>query len=308
MTDQPSGRFPGHLDIDSVSAFIDRDLHPDDVSEAELHIAFCPACQREVLEIHATVLLLAGLPQYTPRRSFCLTGEHARFAGRSTRSRAAPWSNQIDPTGYALPSAPMAAGRYAGIIPGLHAAALVIGALLILMTSSDFLGIPPQPAAMLGDEDAAPPTVMVSAPEPATSFQGSAARVAPAPRPAITVTATAFASEAAFATISQEAGGTTGSVRTSEDLETTADDAPAASSISSTSIAEAVVQAQPTAAASLGQGMAGKPEESAGAATARTQQDGAGSSRLRLAEIALALALAWIIVTIAGLRWLQRLR
>src|SRR5215203_2232433 len=82
MTDhQPADR-PGHLDIDAVSAFIDRDLEADDLTTIEFHLHECPACHREVLEIRTTVVLLTGLPQYTPRRSFCLGHEFARASRR----------------------------------------------------------------------------------------------------------------------------------------------------------------------------------------------------------------------------------
>ena len=76
MTDHHPADRPGHLDIDAVSAFVDRDLEPDDLTTIEFHLHECPACHREVLEIRTTVVLLAGLPQYTPRRSFCLGHEH----------------------------------------------------------------------------------------------------------------------------------------------------------------------------------------------------------------------------------------
>ena len=69
MTDHHPADRPGHLDIDAVSAFVDRDLEPDDLTTIEFHLHECPACHREVLEIRTTVVLLAGLPQYTPRRS-----------------------------------------------------------------------------------------------------------------------------------------------------------------------------------------------------------------------------------------------
>ena len=70
MTEHGPADRPGHLDIDAVSAFVDRDLPPDDLATIEFHLGECPPCRREFLEIHATVLLLAGLPQYAPRRSF----------------------------------------------------------------------------------------------------------------------------------------------------------------------------------------------------------------------------------------------
>src|SRR5215212_5268570 len=170
MTDHHPADRLGHLDIDAVSAFVDRDLEPDDLTTIEFHLHECPACHREVLEIRTTVVLLAGLPQYTPRRSFCLGHEHARASRRASRGHS--WSGAFAPTGYPASSSSTAygpTGRAAAWLPGLQAVAVVIGALLLLVTTSDLMGMPPQPAEWLSDE--APVTQM--------DF-----RAAPAPAPA----------------------------------------------------------------------------------------------------------------------------
>src|SRR5215212_1300093 len=157
MTDRHPAEHPGHLDIDAVSAFVDRDLEPDELTTIEFHLHECPACHREVLEIRTTVLLLSGLPQYTPRRSFCLGHEHARASRR--RPRPGPsWSGPFTTTGYPASVAPAMVhtetGPAAGWLPGLQAAAVVIGALLLLVTTSDLMGMPPQPAQWLSESDA----------------------------------------------------------------------------------------------------------------------------------------------------------
>jgi len=303
MSDQPAGERPGHLDIDAVSAFIDRDLHPDDVTAVERHLAECPPCRREVVEIHTTVLLLAALPQYAPRRSFVLTRDHARAARRSRAARAQPWAGHPAPPGYPAP----AGERYAGALAGLHAAALVIGALLLLVASSDFLGIPPQPAAFLREESV-PAAVNESAPPPAPALEAPQARVASAPTVVPMVTATAFDLDASYSAESAAPNGTAGDILTSEGVETTADEAPAAPRLATTTVAAAMVRAQPTAAAGPGQGTAEEPEESAGAVAEQAPPQTSGLSRLRLVEIALAFGLAWLVVTITGLRWVQRVR
>jgi anti-sigma factor RsiW len=82
MPEHAPGDTPGHLDIDAVSAFIDRDLHDDDFAVISMHLTQCPDCEREVLEVRTTVFLLSTLPQYEPRRSFCLGQEHARASRR----------------------------------------------------------------------------------------------------------------------------------------------------------------------------------------------------------------------------------
>src|ERR671917_494285 len=155
MTEQHPADRPGHLDIDAVSAFVDRDLQPDDLATIEFHLHECPPCYREVLEIRTTVVLLTGLPKPPPRRSFCLGHEHAR-ASRRRLPRGHSWSGPFGSTGYpasaASPVANPQAGRAAGWLPGLQAAAMVVGVLLLLVTTSDLMGMPPQPADWLSDE------------------------------------------------------------------------------------------------------------------------------------------------------------
>src|SRR5215210_3587032 len=135
MTDHHPADRPGHLDIDAVSAFVDRDLAADELTTIEFHLHECPACHREVLEIRTTVVLLSGLPQYTPRRSFCLGHEHARASRRGLprgRSWPGPFFSTGHPTSAAFGVTHAEAGRSTGWLPGLQAAALVIGALLLL--------------------------------------------------------------------------------------------------------------------------------------------------------------------------------
>src|SRR5215218_8919239 len=170
MTDhQPADR-PGHLDIDAVSAFVDRDLEAGELTTIEFHLHECPACHREVLEIRTTVVLLTGLPQYTPRRSFCLGHEHAR-ASRRSLSRGHSWSGPFVSTGYPASAASAVAhteaGRAAGWLPGLQAAAMVVGVLLLLVTTSDLMGMPPQPAEWLSDETPVRQLDFRAAPTPA---------------------------------------------------------------------------------------------------------------------------------------------
>src|SRR5829696_7913631 len=156
MTDHHPGDRPGHLNIDAVSAFVDRDLEADELTTIEFHLHECPGCHREVLEIRTTVVLLTGLPQYTPRRSFCLGHEHAR-ASRRSLPRGQSWSGPFVSTGYPASAASAVAhaeaGRAGGWLPGLQAAAMVVGVLLLLVTTSDLMGMPPQPAEWLSDPE-----------------------------------------------------------------------------------------------------------------------------------------------------------
>ena len=302
MTDYHPADRPGHLDIDAVSAFVDRDLAPDDLTTIEFHLHECPACHREVLEIRTTVVLLAGLPQYTPRRSFCLGHEHARASRRASRGHS--WSGAFAPTGYPASTASAAyaqTGRAAAWLPGLQAVAVVIGALLLLVTTSDLMGMPPQPAEWLSDE--APVTQM--------DF-----RAAPAPAPAQpSVPALGAASdrnaagpgssnaETSFRVPANPAQGTTDGDSASQEVLGDAQTANKAFGVATGPALAAVTRAVPTPAAGLAQG----PETATGDAGSPAATP-AQPSRLRLAQLALAFALAWLVVTIVGLRWVRGLR
>ena len=153
MSDNPPADRPGHLDIDAVSAYVDRDFLIDDLTALELHLSQCPACHREVLEIHATVMLLAALPQYAPRRSFCLGREHAslRASRRHAAAHGASWVNPL--FGLARAEGANGSGRFTGVLAGLQTAAVAIGALLVLVAVMDFGGIPTQAPLQLARAD-----------------------------------------------------------------------------------------------------------------------------------------------------------
>jgi hypothetical protein len=301
MPEHYPGDRPGHLDIDAVSAFIDRDLTPDDLTTIAGHLRECPPCHREVLEIRTTVALLAGLPQYAPRRSFSLGHEHARTARRRGRSLGGgTWSSSAAPGQPPIAAAAIGdgAGRYAGWLPGLQAAVMVVGALLLLVTTSDLFGIPPQPAEMLSDSSA--PVIMTQAPPQ------SAPVVAPPP-PAPTPAPAASEPEAAFGRAQQETAGTTDADSASEEVLMA--EQPAAAP-TTRDIATSVVAAvtQPTATAAAGLAPEAEPAETAARATDQPAPETSQPSRLRLVQIALAFALAWLVVSIAGLRWVRGAR
>lgn len=67
-----------HLDLTTLSAYVDRKLGDVDHRAVEVHLATCAACRQEAEEIGATVDLLRGLPRYQPRRSFRLAPAIAR--------------------------------------------------------------------------------------------------------------------------------------------------------------------------------------------------------------------------------------
>lgn len=292
MTERNPADRPGHLDIDAVSAFVDRDFSPDELRLLAFHLHECPACHREVLEIRTTVVLLAGLPQYAPRRSFCLGHEHARASRRRSAAGNRPW-----PGGGASLSSPAPATGVpawgAGWLPGMQAMAMVIGAMLLLVTSSDLVGMPPQPAEWL-DEPRAVPMEFAAGPPP---------QLAPAPASNVEPEAelaeepAAMERETAVGIAAEQAEGTDDADGASQEV-LTGDGLTSAPAYATSAAVAAVTQAAPTPGAAASDAAAGAEERTTGGEP----------SRLRLVQIALAFALAWLVVSIVGLRWVRGVR
>lgn len=288
MPDHAPGDTPGHLDLDAVSAFIDRDLHDDDFAVISMHLRQCPGCEREVLEVRTTVFLLSTLPQYEPRRSFCLGQEHARAARRRAGQAAPAWDAGSLPASVA-PAAAATAGtpppRFTSWLPGLQVAAMVAGVLLLLVTVGDWRGF----SGDLSPQQLAAPTAAAGLPAE------EAPPAAPAPNAAF------------LPDVDGEQAVTT------SDGTNLADSASQEMSERSVS-RSAVVSTVNSGAAAVTQPLAGADTAPATVATvtpedAETTVSGREpGSRLRLVQIALFAILAWLIVTIVGLRWVRRLR
>lgn len=286
MPEHAPGDTPGHLDIDAVSAFIDRDLHDDDFAVISMHLTQCPGCDREVLEVRTTVFLLSTLPQYEPRRSFCLGQEHARAARRRAAQDAPAW----DAGSLAASMAPAAAGgaapapRFTSWLPGLQVAAMMAGVLLLLVTVGDWRGF----SGDLSPQQLAAPTAAAGLP-------------AEEALPAAPVPNTAFLPEADREQAVTTSGGTNLADSASQEM-------------SERSISRsAVVSTVSTGAAAVTQPLAGADVAPAAVSTV-TPEDAETAvserepgSRLRLVQIALFAILAWLVVTIVGLRWVRRL-
>jgi len=74
---RPPANAARHLDLDTLTAYLDHELSDADRQDAEHHLRLCADCRQERDELRATVLLLRGLPQYAPRRSFRVGSERA---------------------------------------------------------------------------------------------------------------------------------------------------------------------------------------------------------------------------------------
>jgi hypothetical protein len=303
MTEQTPGERPGHLDIDAVSAFVDRDLAPDEVATIEFHLTECPACHREVLEIRTTVMLLANLPQYAPRRSFCLGQEHAR-ASRRRLAAGAPTSLPTfrpEPAGAPLQGPVPGGALLPAWLPGFQVAAVAIGALLFFVTTWDLATVPATQTAQL----AAPVAMTEREPAAATMLPRLMATMTPAalaaPADADAESGTnAFQSEPTAEPRQARADdqGTSGGMSASEEV--LMDEAPQPAPAAAPDVVASVTGAVPTPfPPAAPEQPAAEPviagSEAAEAAAIRP-------SWLRLAQLALALLLAWLVVSIVGLR------
>lgn len=304
MIDQQPGERPGHLDVEVVSGYVDRDFGPDDLATIERHLHECPACHREVLEIAATVMLLTALPQYRPSRSFCLGAEYARRARQG--AAAGGWAAGTFPAwqmtaGAASPPG----GRFGGWLPGLQTVAVAVGAMLLLVTMGDLMGMPgvtgqqfagPAAVATLQTDVAIDPAVDEAAPAPAPAIGGGeapdvameAATFVPTPEPV-----------SLFQTAPSEDDGTNGLESASENVPAADVEAPAAASGASSSV---VALLTPVAGAARE-----SPAEPAIGTNGQATTGSARPSNLRLVQIGLAVMLGWLVVTIIGLRRVRAL-
>lgn len=297
MPDYGPGDMPGHLDTDAVSAYIDHDVHPDEFALISLHLRQCPACDQEVLEVRTTVFLLQSLPQYEPRRSFCLGKEHARAARRRGAQLAPepePGPLTMSPLPAMAAAAPPAPARGGGWLPGLQIAAMVTGVLLLLVTVGDWRGVSP---------DFSPQNL--AAPTAAAGLPVAQAPQAAAPQeslPAFSASNGTNLADSASQDVSEGVVSRSAAVST------------AGAGAASVSQAVGGAESAPTAgqAAETGQALPAAPaapvaEPAASTSDAATPA-GQGPSRLRLVQLALLAILLWLVVTIAGMRWLRRLR
>lgn len=316
MPEPRPGEQPGHLDIDAVSAYVDCDFEIAELTILERHVHACPFCEREVLEIRATVLLLNTLPQYEPRRSFCLGQEHARAHRRRDRHQQQnsaaylPGANPLTLPA-STPPDPVTAPAYARWMPALQVATLVTGVLLLLVTVGDLSGmLGSQPAPMQLAAPIAPDAAPAPPPAAMPQEQEQDQKQASEAFPLLTATAAVAAAAPAPAPTAepQEAAGFaqggTNAADDASDQMSESDDAPrtAARAIPTSAAAAAVTQAIPTPGV-----------ENPAVSTDATGSDNAGGgsgrpSLVRIAQFALAALLLWLIVSMAGVRWIRQLR
>jgi hypothetical protein len=278
---------PGHLDIDAVWAFIDRDLHDDDFAVISMHVTQCPDCAREVLEVRTTVFLLSTLPQYEPRRTFCLGQEHARASRRRPAAPAPAWDAGSLPASLAPAAASSALPppRFTSWLPGLQVAAMVAGVLLLLVTVGDWRGF----SGDLSPQQLAAPTAAAGLPAE------QALPAAPAPN-------AAFQADVDSEQAATTSDGTNLADSASQEM---SERSVSRSAVVSTVSTGAAAVAQPRGGAEIAPAVVSTVTPEGADPTVSAREPG---SRLRLVQIALFAILAWLVVTIVGLRWVRRLR
>lgn len=297
-----------HPDAETLGAFLDGWLEPWEREAVASHVDGCADCRRELGEVGATVVLLRGLPQYEPRRSFQLSPR--QVAGLSRAARPASdggWLARL------LPS-----------LPALRAATVGVAMLLLAVTAVD-LGTEP------GDQEAADRQQAIESvgtnPPPPASLQRQAddqALEAPAVAtlPAQTGPSEAEADESSVSMAQGAALEATGAAAPVEEPQVAnAADQPAAAAapasagegVAPTGAADSF--APPTAVATVAPSTAtvAPTGQTATASSAVTdtqaaERDDDNVSRWRLAEVGLGFVLFWLVVTIAGLERLRRRR
>jgi hypothetical protein len=168
------------------------------------------------------------------------------------------------------------------MLPGLQAAAMVIGVLLIFVTAGDLMGVDRSQTAYLAAPAAAPvesePTAVAALLVPTATLAAPADTEIEEPMPR-------------FVSAPSAADGTTSNPGASQGMAADQKQAPAAARQATVAVAS-VTGAVRTPVA----GEVQKPAP-VGATTEQGQP-----SRLRLLQIALALAFVWLVVSIIGLR------
>ncbi len=108
----------GHLDTETLSAYLDDAMPAAERTRAEAHLAGCEICRADLRELEATRLLLRSLPMPHPRRSFQLTPEHIR----ENRPWWQRWGAALLPQ-----------------LPALRAATVAVAILLVAVTAVDLV-------------------------------------------------------------------------------------------------------------------------------------------------------------------------
>ncbi len=71
-----------HLDPETISSYIDRELSTEEVAQVEAHLASCQQCRQEHREFLTVSQMVQALPAYRPRTSAVVKGRLAKLPAR----------------------------------------------------------------------------------------------------------------------------------------------------------------------------------------------------------------------------------
>jgi anti-sigma factor RsiW len=78
----------GHLTIEQLSAFLDKQLSPQEWADCDAHLRTCQQCQSMLADLRQTSTLLRALPQPELPRSFVLPATITLIPGRFSHTEA----------------------------------------------------------------------------------------------------------------------------------------------------------------------------------------------------------------------------
>jgi hypothetical protein len=292
-----------HLSLETLSAYSDGQLSANERTEARTHLESCVFCQEELRGLRSTTMLMRGLPELQPTRSFQLGPEYAKKVGSETAK--AGWLE-----------------RLLGGMPALRTATAAVALLLVVVVAGDVLTNNTSNNQREAIQVSAPtsnPVIVAPATntaEAATLFQSKATAPESAEPTLAAPEAPAGQQNEAPTEKAQTESGPANAASGESDRATEADEGQndqiqaagaAAPAEMTPTPPEPTSTATPRPTATLEPTATPTPTSIATAVPASTSGTSNNDERnWRIAEVALSLLLAWLIVTWIGLKRLRR--
>jgi anti-sigma factor RsiW len=181
-----------HLTTEQLSAFLDKQLAPQEQAAFDAHVSTCQECQGKLADLRLTVALVRALPQEEVPRSFVLPSRLVPVAERPLHRRAGatPVSGQRRVRAHALQRTVRVVSTLAAVL----ALIFIISGILPLV---HFSGGASSTASSGSSAETKPSTVMGHVNRTATTDRSQAARSetpTPTPTPAARVRSNAGSS------------------------------------------------------------------------------------------------------------------
>jgi hypothetical protein len=162
-----------HLDDEVLSAFVDRQLTPDETAQVKAHLETCSVCSAQFESFQSLAQLLRGLPEVEPPRDFALGPRVVADPPNVIRLRRWYTATRVAAACFAAVFVLLSVGTlYVDSRPGAATSAQVIQPrLLTAPSAADGTGAAPpainQPAAAPQASVAAPAPIRAAAPQSA---------------------------------------------------------------------------------------------------------------------------------------------